>query len=648
MEKQPKTSLGNSTPIQRTSAAFRGFPELRSNVLYCPKQFFSVVLPNSSVNCIRLVAYMLRKTLGWVDKFGEPTQEQLQFSHRELEIAASVSHSRLQEAISAALQARFIRCVERAQIQTHGIRAKSAVYELCWDENHYTDSLDDFQGFYLQSSYVDEAGQNRLGRKNIPNVFFDYLIRNENRRLIRVVGTLLWYSIDWGKGGERKVTVRKALRDLVELTKLEQSNVVRALNEAEEKEYVERIERGVFDLSGKKQSSTTVYGIRWTKDFTYTQEGLPVQVSGERSQKATQPILVNAPKKPHETSRETLPKSHTEKSAGRTQKATQNAPKKPHEERTQKATIRITKSTISKTSVNNSSSFDSPAPLFAVAAKEVIARLASEGFSKPDAERLASIAPGEDILRQIELLPFRNASKNKLGLLRRAIEENWPAPETLLKTTDVSSSPGNLFAASFYAGYHGNQDAPVSKPSESDASAAQAFLERLLAIEAGNTQIPDFGREFGSFVTKKHSEKRTSFPALQPALRQFGDEFFTKFKLAAQAKKQSRLREYQAAHLERFRSSYLDYLENAFSRHEKESSELFQEFSAEEEESLITIRRNRFGLDTEKLVREHQSRTAWLERFERALCLSEVAHDVLDFWTWDQKLNTEKVNQEEL
>ena len=236
---------------------------------------------------------MLRKTLGWVNEDGDPIQEKHEFSHRELEDAAGVSHSRLPEAIDDALKGNFVRRVQKARVQSQGIRAQSAAFELRWDEHRYTDDPGVFTGFYLQPSYVDSSGQNRIGRKNIPNIFFDYLIREENRALIRVVGTLLWYSIDWGKGGERRTTVRKSLRDLVELTQLAKGSVVRALDEAIEKGYIERVEPGVFDLAGNQHGSVTVYGIKWTSDYTYTLEGLPVSFAtqSERSQNETRGTL---------------------------------------------------------------------------------------------------------------------------------------------------------------------------------------------------------------------------------------------------------------------------------------------------------------------------------------------------------------------
>ena len=281
-------SLAGVAPSARTENQFRGFPEFRSNVLYCPKQFFTVVVPHSSVNCIRVVAHMLRKTLGWVDENGDPLQEQHAFSYRDLEQAAGVSHSRLGEALDDALKFNFIRRVQKARMQIQGVAAKSAAYEVRWDDQRYTDSSEEFQGFYLRPHYIDSSGQDRTGRKNIPNIFFDHVIKNENRRVIRLVGTLLWYSIDWGKGGERRTTVRRSIRDLVELTQLTRANVSRALDEAIENGYIERVEPGVFDLAGNHQGSITVYGVRWTKNYTYTHDGTPLEVAPllERSQKA--------------------------------------------------------------------------------------------------------------------------------------------------------------------------------------------------------------------------------------------------------------------------------------------------------------------------------------------------------------------------
>lgn len=627
---------GSPFPTVRTDPQFRGFPEFRSNVLYCPKQFFTVVIPNSSVNCIRLVAHMLRKTLGWVDENGDPIQEQHEFSYRDLEQAAGVSHSRLGEALDDALKFNFIRRIQKAKMQQLGVAAKSAAYELRWDDESYTDSSEEFQGFYLRPHYIDASGQDRTGRKNIPNIFFDHVIKNENRRVIRVVGTLLWYSIDWGKGGERRTTVRRSLRDLVELTQLNRANVSRALDEAIEGNYIERVEPGVFDLAGNQQGSITVYGVRWTKNYTYTHEGAPVEVGtpAERSQKETRGVESNAPKKRHGPQLGTLPKGDTEKSLERSQKETRNAPKKRLAERSQKEAIRILKTDIPNTLINNNNS----SPALAVPSVAVVEQsLMEAGFDNKTAKEISATAPVGVILRQIASLPLRRATKNPLGMLRRAIEEDWALPGDT-KTTDVGSSLGQVFAASFYAGYHGNVDAPVSDPSTADSTAADKFVSRLLAFWADTSQVDSWGRSFGSLVAYKHGQKRQSFPALRPAIQQHGDDFYSRLRNDRETQQRQARELLRSAHYETFAPAYLDYLRAELARNAAENTRLFQSLITEEAEKLKVLSTNRFGLNVKNLSEQYLA--GRLERFQQMLVFEE-GHGVLDFWQWDKAHNAE-------
>ncbi len=581
---------------------------------------------------------MLRKTLGWVNEAGDPIQERHAFTFRELEEAAGVSHSRLGEAISDAVEANFIRCIQKARVQTQGVKARSASFELRWDEDRYTDKSEEFKGFFLQPTYLDQAGQTRLGRKNIPNIFFDYLIKNENRGVIRVVGTLIWYSIDWGKGGERKQPVRKSLRELVDLTQLDKSSVVRALDEAERKGYVERIERGVFDLSGnQKDALPTLYGIRWTTDYTYTYDGLPVEVAAvdERSQNATRLSSVNAPKMQHGSRDRTLPKRDTDFGQKRSQNATQDTPKTRHGERSQNATKVINKTSTYKTSILNSSSSPSPASSSFAVAEELLLKT---GFDKKTARELAVAFPSESITQQVEWLPLRAAKKNPLGMLRRAIEESWAAPAEI-QTTDVGSFPGSVFAANFYAGYNGNPDAPVSDPSPADSEAANRFVQRLLGVSNEPSEVPAWGRSFGELVASAHGRKRQHFPALRPALQQHGDDFYSRFKSVRENERKRLLERARESHFERFKPEYDQYLRAELERNEAENTNLFQALMADEAEKLSIYRKNRFGLDVKSLVEKFTA--SRLERFQQFIILEE-GHGVLGFWDWDKARNPER------
>src|SRR5438876_1090027 len=111
-------SSGNSQTSSRPN--FQGFPDFQSNVLYCPKQFFTVVIPNASVNCIRLTSFVLRQTLGWLDENGRPLHEQQKLNYRCMEEQAGIVHSALQPAIAEAVERRYIKRIGQARMQTLG------------------------------------------------------------------------------------------------------------------------------------------------------------------------------------------------------------------------------------------------------------------------------------------------------------------------------------------------------------------------------------------------------------------------------------------------------------------------------------------------------------------------------------------------
>ena len=61
---------------------------------------------------------------------------------------------------------------------------------------------------------------------------------------------------------------------------------------------------------------------------------------------------------------------------------------------------------------------------------EAAVRLVAAGFSQRDAAALAKAHPPRVVQDQLAWLDRRSATKNRLGLLRKAISENWPAPST--------------------------------------------------------------------------------------------------------------------------------------------------------------------------------------------------------------------------
>ncbi|MFX9031543.1 hypothetical protein ABTN13_20795, partial [Acinetobacter baumannii] len=72
------------TGAPTVAQAFQGYAPPTSSTTYTPNQFFDVVLPRASRGCLRLVAYLIRKTLGWSDEHGNPQNPEATVTYREL------------------------------------------------------------------------------------------------------------------------------------------------------------------------------------------------------------------------------------------------------------------------------------------------------------------------------------------------------------------------------------------------------------------------------------------------------------------------------------------------------------------------------------------------------------------------------------
>ena len=112
--------------------AFRGYAPPTSSTTYTPNQFFDVVLPSASRGCLRLVAYLIRKTLGWSDANGNPQNPEATISYRELEKCAGIGRGRVKEAIDEAIACQFVECLRFGKPHQAGDEGYSALYSLKW------------------------------------------------------------------------------------------------------------------------------------------------------------------------------------------------------------------------------------------------------------------------------------------------------------------------------------------------------------------------------------------------------------------------------------------------------------------------------------------------------------------------------------
>lgn len=582
----------------QATATFPGFPDFRANVTFVPIQFFTVVVPHCSRGCVRIVGHALRRLLGWVDEHGNPTQELVRFTYRELIERAGVSRDSIAEALRETIDKGFLRCVQEPKSDRPGQPAQSGVYEIHWDsEGRYTDNPAEFHGFYYPEAAVipvAEAGaiahRPKAARKNIPNAFFDVLLPAERLSVIRVVGAMMFYSIQWGPGGERKVPVTLSISELSRLTRLSRQHVHEAVTEARERGYIEMIDGGSFD---PHHSRAATYAIRWVRSAPKGR-----LFSEEQPVRTGEPPPVG--------------------------KGAQKRSEKVNGEESEKVnTVRIKTDLKTQETTAADSSGVSP-PVAAVSGFELLVKT---GFDPPTAQRLARRRPLEVIQRQIDWLPLRHSTRNRLGLLLRAIEGDWCKPDGAPEAEDLQL--GRLFARHYYAAYHGNPGEPVAEPLGKDTQTAARFVERLLAVERDPKRVPDWGRRFGARMREKHRTDAKARPHLSAALVLYGDEFLRLLCQESSGREREALGRSRSERQTALMPAYLDFLRIEEERLQQADPARYAKFA---EERRVTRQRMTGGL--------FLASADTLARFDsdtsRLLAFAEAFVDrVPDFWRWE-------------
>ena len=628
------------------SPVFQGFPAYRANVTYVPIQFFTVVLPNCSRGTIRVVGHVLRKILGWVDESGRPTQEQVQFTYRELIEKAGVSRPAIGQALEEALRHRFLRCVRAPLSDREGQPGCSGVYELCWNrEGPYTNKLADFQGFHYAAAAVLEEGEGpavvrRPGaaRKNIPNAFFDILLPHERLSVIRVVGAILFYSIKWGPGGERRAPVELSITELSQLTRMSRHHAYEAVLEAMRRGYIEAVDAGCFDPAAGRKSRVATYAIRWLK-------GEAAATPSRNSVMPTGTVLCGSVDGARDTG-ERLKMVN----GRRLRKVNGKRSKKVNGKRSKKVNGRRLKmvngsniKTESKTDLTTAAGESTPGTSEAVGLEPAAAAadlLVKQGFDKAAARQLAHRVPLDVIQRQIDWMHGRSATRNRLGLLRRAIEQDWPQPEGAGPASAVSSAEqaqARLFAAHYYGAYHGLDGPAQTEPFPKDLQAADQFVARLLELKGEEARVPEWGRQFGRLMRDKHQGDPKAKPNLSFALTLFGAQFLAQWQREAAARRRKALGTAREQHQGAFYARYEDYLRQREIALQKADAALYAAFLEHRSDTRHRMNGGLFLASADTLAKFDSERSrlhGFAEFFHR-----HAQQPVLDFWEWDARLN---------
>ena len=375
--------------------SFAGFALPTSNTTYCPNQLFDVCLPHYSRGVVRIVAYILRKTLGWCDEQGRPQRERFCITYGEIEGEAGVSRDMIKSALEEAEAGYFIHCLRRPSAKGKGKPGVSGLYELRWDDRgEYIKDPKQFRGFF--------AGEGN--RTYIPNQFFDHVVRHEALAMVKVVGSVIRYSIGFqNKWGHRRRNVALSLNHIKNYTKMaDTKNVSTALKQALAANYILQVEKGYFDPRAGKTSKAAVYALRWAHLGLHEAAEWPI---GQKLPVADMP---------------------TENRSEITHGIGQKLPAEDRSEITHGIEIKQRNKT-NKQQPEAAASFE---------------ELKHEGFDEKMAQAMANRYDAGRISRQIDWIDRRNVKTSRLGMLRTAIEQDWPAPSGK-KLRRLNFSPEN-------------------------------------------------------------------------------------------------------------------------------------------------------------------------------------------------------------
>ena len=599
--------------------AFPGFKLPTSSTTYTPNQFFDVVLPNASRGCLRLVAYLIRKTLGWSDEHGNPQNEHTHVSYRELIEDAGVSRGAIKEAIDEAIEKRYIECLRFGQPHKAGEEGYSALYSLHWDfRGQYLTSPLEFDGFF--------SGNGNL--THIPNDFFDHTIPNEPLAIVRVVGVIIRHTIGFQtRYGFRRQQVEMSFSEIMRRTGIASSSTVSsALKSAIECNYIRKVSEGVFDPSAGVASKATTFAVCWDENPDFESEkrnGSKIEADGQFKNRSGDLETVQKSKRGIG--------SEIEAANGPVSEAVTVQKSKPEGFKN--------RSDIETTRLNNP--YKQQQTDAVVAGGKSLAllmgRLMAQGIDPVKASELVDNFPVERIERQLEALPFRKVKTSKTGFLIRAIELDIPATEA----PKAERSAAQDFVSHFYAGLGGNEGEPLPVSSVTDEEAATSLLSRFTGQAKVNPG--ELGREFARYVQKNESAK---FPVrtLALAVRNFGNEFIVYLPAKIEAKLKRIESERRTQHEKEYGIIHRDYLRSlARSLEAKGGSEweiceawMEKKLARRKQMSEVMYRRSMETLN------DPEGRADFILEYLAEACPESLP----SFWDWDATMNDKPFSTE--
>lgn len=599
--------------------AFTGFKSPTSSTTYTPNQFFDVVLPHASRGCLRLVAYLIRKTLGWSDEHGNPQNPNAHVTYRELIENAGISRGAIKEAITEAMDKRFIDCLRFGQPHKAGEEGFSALYSLRWDEREeYVTSLPEFNGFF--------AGNGNL--THIPNQFFDYLVPREALAVVRVVGVIIRHTIGFQtRFGFRRQHVEMSFSEIMRRTGIASSSTVStALKAAVDGRYICKVSEGFFDPDAGVASKATTFGVNWEDspqiepnsangskieagDRSNNRSGVLETVQKSKRDNGSE---IEADKRP-KTEAETVQESKREAFKNRSDIKTTNLNNLPKQQQTDVVVGEVKSLSL------------------------LVQKLMAVGIDGTKASELVEQFDADRIERQLKALPSRKVKSSVTGFLIRAIERDIPVESKV-----QSSSPETLFAEHFYAELGGNFGSPVGYTTSADEDAASSLLSKAPVL--WREKSAQAGRELARHVLNQTSNAKFPIRSLPLAVRSYGDEFLAGLTAKAEREAREQAASRKAEHQSKFEPAYRQYLRSL-------AAELEQGGGAAWEECVTWFERRATRRRSMSETFYRRVMQQWENPEERPEIVIEFLSErnpdsVPSFWEWDAKMNEERFSRE--
>jgi hypothetical protein len=163
-----------------------------------------------------------------------------------------------------------------------------------------------------------------------------------------------------------------------------------------------------------------------------------------------------------------------------------------------------------------------------VADSEQARRLIDLGFTAAFARGLLAKHGEEEVSRQIDWLSRRNASRNRLGLLRRAIEEGWAEPQGSPANASAPRQAVDPNAAQRQRELHERRMRPayLAEVADLERQARREQADRYARFEAERaTARRKLEDESSDFTPRVHAKLLARFDAEESRLEAFAEVF---------------------------------------------------------------------------------------------------------------------------